>query len=58
MMKQVLKDMKSAGYAEVVLWVFKENSRAIAFYEAFGFSATTHQKEGLGAVELCYSRSL
>ena len=58
MMKQVLKEMKSAGYAEVVLWVFKENSRAIAFYEAFGFLATTHQKEVLGAVELCYSRSL
>ena len=38
MMKQVLNDIKSAGYSEVVLWVFKENKRAIAFYERLGFA--------------------
>jgi GNAT superfamily N-acetyltransferase len=58
MMERVLEDMKAAGYAEAVLWVFKENSRARAFYENFGFSATDHQKNGLGAVEICYSRKL
>ncbi len=58
MMKQVLSDIKVAGYSEVILWVFKENLRAIAFYKALGFSATEHEKTGLGAVEVCYSRTL
>ena len=56
MMKQVLNDIKSAGYSEVVLWVFKENKRAIAFYESFGFKETEYEKESLGAVEVCYSK--
>ena len=58
MMERVLTDIKAAGYSEVVLWVFNENTRAIAFYEALGFRATEHEKTGLGAVEVCYARGL
>ena len=38
MMERILGDIKSAGYPEVVLWVFDNNARAIGFYEALGFT--------------------
>ena len=40
MMDRVLKDIKEAGCSEVVLWVFRDNLRARAFYEANGFTLT------------------
>lgn len=58
MMDQVLADIKNAGFSEVVLWVFCDNLRARAFYEAKGFCATQHVKQGLGAQEICYLKSL
>ncbi|MCM1190156.1 MAG: GNAT family N-acetyltransferase [bacterium] len=58
MMERVLSDMKDAGFSEVVLWVFFDNIRARMFYEAKGFCATEHLKQGLGAQEICYSKSL
>lgn len=33
MMDVVLEDIKKSGYYEVVLWVFRDNLRARAFYE-------------------------
>lgn len=58
MMNAVLSDIREAGYHKVVLWVFSENDRARAFYEACGFSCTEHVKEILGKDEVCYSRAL
>ncbi len=58
MMDRVLADIKDSGFLEVVLWVFVDNIRARMFYEANGFCATEHLKQGLGAQEICYSKSL
>lgn len=58
MMERVLSDIKDDGFSEVVLWVFFDNIRARMFYEAKGFCATEHLKQGLGAQEICYSKSL
>lgn len=57
MLERVLKDMKAAGYAEAVLWVFKENLPARAFYESNGFAETGTTKTLLGKEELlCVKR--
>ena len=37
MMERVLTDVKKAGYETLVLWVFEKNTRAVRFYESFGF---------------------
>lgn len=58
MMEAVLSDVSSAGYRNIVLWVFDENERAKAFYEAHGFVKTNRKKIGLGAVEVMYVRSI
>lgn len=58
LMDRALADIRAAGYKEVVLWVFVENARARAFYEAQGFFPTAHTKLGLGAEEICYARKL
>lgn len=55
MMDRVLKDIKEAGYSETVLWVFRDNARARAFYEAKGFALTGHTKQSLGAEEVLYA---
>ena len=58
MMDQVLKDIEEAGYSEVVLWVFRENHRARAFYEAKGFTMTDISKAAFDTEEVLYSKGL
>ena len=58
LMKRVLQDVKSAGYAKLMLWVFDSNERAIRFYEAHGFAASGRKRPALGAVEEMYCREL
>lgn len=58
MMDRVLEDIKTAGYAEVVLWVFRDNLRARAFYEAKGFTRTELSKPAFDTEEILYSKKL
>ena len=58
MMNRVVKDIKEAGYSEVVLWVFRENLRARAFYEANGFALTDFSKPAFDAEEVLYSKKI
>lgn len=58
MMDQVLKDIKEGGYSEVVLWVFRGNLRARAFYEANGFSLTDISKPAFDTEEVLYSKRI
>ena len=58
MMDRVLMDIKKAGYSEVVLWVFQDNHRARAFYEAKGFRLTEISKAAFDTKELLYSKEL
>ena len=58
MMDQVLLDIERAGYTEVVLWVFKDNTRARTFYEVKGFQPTTRRKQAFGTEEICYSKKI
>ncbi len=54
MMDRLLADIAAAGYQKVMLWVFTENHRARAFYEAKGFAATQWIKAAMGTEEMCY----
>ena len=54
MMDRVLEDIKEAGYSEVVLWVFRDNARARAFYEAKGFTLTDISKPAFDTEEVLY----
>ena len=58
MMDQVLTDIKEAGYSEVVLWVFRDNLRARAFYEANGFTLTDISKPAFNTKEVLYSKRI
>lgn len=58
MMDRILADVKSAGYSNLMLWVFVDNIRAIQFYEAHGFSANGKKKVTLGAEEEMYVKEL
>ena len=58
MMDRVLKDIKEAGYSEVVLWVFRDNLRARAFYEATGFKLTGLSKPAFSTEAVLYSREI
>lgn len=58
MMDQVLTEIAAAGYGEVMLWVFSENTRARKFYEAKGFHVTEYEKPILGKTEICYVKEL
>jgi ribosomal protein S18 acetylase RimI-like enzyme len=58
MMNRVLKDIKESGYSEVVLWVFRENLRARAFYEANGFALTDFSKPAFDTEEVLYSKKI
>lgn len=58
MMKAVLRDMATAGYRKVMLWVFEANDRARKFYEAMGFATHGKVKPNLTPVEICYERYL
>ena len=58
MMERVLTDVKKAGYETLVLWVFEKNTRAIRFYESFGFVPSEKKRPSLGAVEEMYCKAL
>lgn len=58
MMDFVLDDIKKAGYSEVVLWVFRDNLRARAFYEAKGFILKGTARPAFDTEEVLYSKSL
>ena len=58
MMDRVLRDIKEAGYSEVVLWVFRDNLRARAFYEATGFKLTGLSKPAFSTEAVLYSREI
>ena len=58
MLDLVLKDIKKSGYSEVVLWVFRDNFRARAFYEAKGFAPKGIAKPAFDAEEVLYSKGL
>ena len=58
MIKEILQNMKGEGYAEVMLWVFGENSRARRFYEKHGFHQNQARKVIHGTTEVMYSRTL
>lgn len=58
MMETVLRDIASAGYLKVMLWVFEDNARARRFYEAHGFVTHGKTKPDLQPTELCYERTL
>lgn len=58
MMERVLSDMREAGYRKVMLWVFRDNARARAFYEAFGFAPNGREAPAFGSVEIMYARDL
>ena len=47
-----------AGYLKVMLWVFEDNVRARRFYETIGFTASGKVKTNIGAVEVCYEKTL
>ncbi len=44
-MEHLLKTIDTAGYAQVVLWVLKENRRAQRFYARWGFTPTGRAQE-------------
>jgi GNAT superfamily N-acetyltransferase len=44
LMKEALGRLAGLGYAEAILWVFKENERAIAFYARHGWRADGSEK--------------
>lgn len=58
MMDHVLKEIKEAGYENVMLWVFEENLRARRFYEKHGFIKSDNKKMFEDSVEVMYSRKL
>lgn len=58
MMDTVLSDISQAGFEKVMLWVFTENSRARAFYEAKGFHPTDKTKPAFGTTEICYEKEI
>lgn len=44
MMNTILKDMSTAGFSKLMLWVFEDNTRARRFYEAHGFTTNGKTK--------------
>ncbi len=40
LMESAISELKSRGFKNVYLWVLEENTRAIHFYEGFGFLRT------------------
>lgn len=58
MMEHILSEIKSAGFNNVVLWVFKENKRACKFYEKNGFVLTNKSKKFCDAVEVMHLKRL
>jgi GNAT superfamily N-acetyltransferase len=44
LMKAAIERLERLPYSEAVLWTFRENARAIAFYERFGWRADGAEK--------------
>jgi GNAT superfamily N-acetyltransferase len=51
-------ELRAAGYAEVVLWVFEANGHARGFYERRGWVADGATRTTAGAPELRYRQNL
>lgn len=58
MMDKVLEDIKNARYSKVMLWVFTENRRAIAFYKSKGFQASSRIRSAFGSTEIMYVKAM
>lgn len=58
MLDAVLRDIATAGYTKVMLWVFEDNVRARRFYEAQGFIADGKTKPNNESTEICYEKNL
>ena len=58
MMNTILKDMSTAGFSKVMLWVFEDNTRARRFYEAHGFTTSGKTKPNIEPTEICYEKNL
>ncbi len=57
-MEYVLNEIKKAGFTDVMLWVFKENTRARKFYEKNGFILSQKTKTSFDTVEVMYIKNL
>ena len=58
MLDTVLYDIANAGYSKVMLWVFKDNTRARLFYEKHGFKTKGKLKPNTEPKEICYEKIL
>ncbi|MGG5461130.1 GNAT family N-acetyltransferase [Clostridium sp. B9] len=58
MMEYILEEVRRAGFKDLILWVFEENSRARKFYEKYGFVLTEKSKMFSNAKEVMYYKSL
>ena len=59
MMEVVLEDIRNtAEYREVVLWVFKDNTRAREFYESKGFEPTSISRKTYDTEEMLYTMKI
>ena len=58
LLEKVLRDVKSAGYPSILLWVFDANLPAIRFYQSLGFTASGRKRPSFGSVEEMYTKAL
>ena len=58
LMNSVLQAIRKHGFADVCLWVFEANQRALSFYESLGFLKTAHTQLFLENNELMYLKRL
>ena len=58
LLEKVLRDVKSAGYPSILLWVFDANLPAIRFYRSLGFTASGRKRPSFGSVEEMYTKAL
>lgn len=60
MLRKALADMAQSGRKSVMLWAFRENTRARRFYEKQGFTFTGEERIGEfdGVMEVRYVRAL
>ena len=58
LLEKVLRDVKSAGYPSILLWVVDANLPAIRFYRSLGFTASGRKRPSFGSVEEMYTKAL
>ncbi|MDQ3264741.1 MAG: GNAT family N-acetyltransferase [Myxococcota bacterium] len=58
LMDQGLADLREAGFATAVLWVFDQNHRTRAFYERYGFTLCQGSRTELGEPVVKYGLRL